>query len=98
MVFVANNPFGTTPVKLIVLAGLSGIGTLAAAKALVKNFRDLEPLEDQSYVYGIVEGRSTKAANTVDRKYQSFDWRYRLGGRWPIEPQPSDRTIPLLKS
>jgi len=90
LVFVANKAFGAKPVKLIVLAGFSGIGTLAAAKALVRDFRDLEPRDDERCVYGIVEGRYTKAADSHLRKYRDFYWRYRHGGRWPIEGQPAN--------
>ena len=87
LVFVANGPFESVGTKLIVLAGLSGIGTVAAAKALIKDFRDLEPLENELCVYGVVEGRYTKAANSEVRKYRSFEWRYRSGGRCPIQPK-----------
>lgn len=85
LIFVANDPFGTSHhVKLIVLAGLSGMGTLAAANALLHDFRYLEPIGDEQCVYGIVEGRYEKRAHSMERKFRSFSWQYRKGGPWPI--------------
>jgi hypothetical protein len=93
LVFVANKPFGTNHnVKLIVLAGFSGIGTLAAARALIEDFRYLEPFGDESCVYGVVEGRFSKAAKTNIQKFRDFSWKYRKGGRWPIKAQKADST------
>jgi len=87
IVFVANQPFGTgMPVKLIALAGFSGVGTVAAAKALVRDFRDLEPLPSEKCVYGIVEARYSKRRHPKDgRTYKEYYWRFREGGREPIE-------------
>jgi DNA-binding Xre family transcriptional regulator len=88
IIFVANKPFGTTrDVKLIVLAGLHGIGTLGAATALVEDFRYLEPLEQESYVFGVVEAYYSKRKNSTDMAYRGFAWRYRQGGSAPILPQ-----------
>lgn len=84
-VFVANSPFkGERPVKLIVLAGFSGTGTLGAARALIEDFRYLEPLPTQACVYGIVEVRYTKEANTTTRKLKDIRWRCRRFGHSPI--------------
>ena len=61
LVFVANRPFQSSrDVKLIVLAGLSGIGTHAAAMALLEAFRYLEPLEGEKCVYGVVQAYYAK--------------------------------------
>jgi transcriptional regulator with XRE-family HTH domain len=85
LVFVANHPFGTRKnVKLIVLAGFGGIGTLAAAKALVQDFRYLEPVGEETCVYGIVEGKYRKGRDTLSRDFRSFRWRHRKGGHAPI--------------
>ena len=47
LVLVVNKPFDTDrDVKLIVLAGFSGIGTEGCARALVQDYRDLEPQND----------------------------------------------------
>jgi transcriptional regulator with XRE-family HTH domain len=95
LVFVANKPFRTTQnVKLIVLAGLHGIGTLAAATALVEDFRYLEPLEDEQCVFGVVEARYSKQKNSMDRTYRGFAWRHRQGGSSPILHGESKRKIP----
>jgi hypothetical protein len=84
LVLVANNPFdGNKSVKLIVLAGYSGIGTVAAAAALVRNFRVLEPTSDDDCVYGVVEAKYSKNANSDNRRYSEFFWRYRHGGLLP---------------
>lgn len=93
LVFVANKPFGTNRnVKLIVLAGFSGIGTLASAKALVQDFRYLEQIEDEKCVYGVVEAKYSTAVHSNVRKFSSFRWRYRKGGRWPIAGQKTNST------
>lgn len=85
LVFVANKPFGTShDVKLIVIAGVSGIGTLAAATALVQDFKYLEPIANESCAYGVIEARYEKRAHSNVRKFRSFHWRYRRGGPWPI--------------
>lgn len=87
LAFVANKPFGTKlNIKLIVLAGFGGMGTLAAARALVEDFRYLEPLGEETCVYGIVEGKYRKSKNTDVRELRSFRWRYRNGGHSPIKP------------
>jgi hypothetical protein len=89
LVFVANRPFGADrDVKLIVLAGFSGTGTVAAARALVKDFRYLEPINDERCVYGVVECTYRKLADTDNRTLTDFDWKYRKGGRAPVNVQP----------
>jgi len=87
LVFVADRPFGAVqPVKLIILAGVSGIGTFAAAQALIRDFRDLQPLEKQRYVLGAVKANYSKRASPNDgRSYKSFVWLYRQAGRTPID-------------
>jgi hypothetical protein len=93
LVFVANKPFGTNRnVKLIVVAGFSGIGTLAGASALVEDFRYLEPVGDERCVYGVVEGRYSKMAGSTTRKFKDFRWKYRKGGHWPIKAEKSGKT------
>lgn len=86
LVFVANKPFGTDKdIKLIVLAGFSGIGTLAAAKALIQDFRYLEQVDSENCVYGVVGATYSKGADSSLRKFRDFSWKYRKGGRWPIK-------------
>lgn len=58
--------------KLIVLAGTKRIGTLAAARALILDYRDLEPLSGESVVWGLVEGRFNKPMYTTSREYRGF--------------------------
>lgn len=87
IVFVANKPFGTShDVKLIVLAGFSGTGTVAAATALVQDFRYLEPMGAEPYVYGVVAARYSKTAHTDHRELTDVRWKFRKGGRRPIKP------------
>jgi hypothetical protein len=89
LLFVANKPFGTDrDVKLIVLAGFSGIGTLGAAKALIEDCRYLEPNPGERCVYGIVECRYSKLPNDDVRTYIDFRWKYRSGGYMPIGVKP----------
>lgn len=86
LVFVANKPFeAKNNIKLIVLAGFGGIGTLAAAKALVQDFRYLEPVGEEICVYGVVEAKFRKNAHTNAREFRSFRWRLRHGGHSPIK-------------
>jgi hypothetical protein len=71
--------------KLILIAGLTGIGTQAAASKLVEDFRELEPRRLESMVWGVVEVIYQKAHGSLERKIFHCDWRYRSGGRSPIE-------------
>jgi DNA-binding Xre family transcriptional regulator len=86
LVFIANKPFGTVKnVKLVVLSGLSAIGTLAAASALVTDYRYLEPTDPRSPVYGVVQTQFSKRAHAADgRKVIGFTWIYRKGGHSPL--------------
>lgn len=91
LVLVANSPFGSTKdVKLIVLAGYSGVGTVAAAQALIKSFRALEPLPGKP-CYGVVEARYWKDADSENREYREFFWRYRHGGLLPGRWSPKGK-------
>lgn len=84
LVFVANKPFETeNNIKLIVLAGFTGVGTLAAAKALVQDFRYLEPVGAERYVYGVVQATYRKRPHHV-KELRNFRWEYRTGGHSPI--------------
>lgn len=86
LVFVANRPFGTDKdVKLIVLAGFSGLGTVGAAMALIEDFRYLEPNPNEKCVYGVIRCSYSKAANSNIRSFKNFQWRIRVGGGWPIK-------------
>ena len=91
LVFVADQPSGSKDkVKLIVLAGVSGIGTVAAAKALVRDSRDLQPLSGQKCVWGLVEAVYSKRPHRTDgRTYKRFRWVYREGGRYPVDAKGS---------
>ena len=85
LVFVANKPFKTNQdVKLIVLAGFSGLGTVGAARALIEDFRYLEPNPGEPCVYGVVECWYSKAAKSLRRTFRKYRWRVRIGGSWPI--------------
>jgi DNA-binding Xre family transcriptional regulator len=86
LVFVANKPFGTNlDVKLIILAGFSGIGTRGAARALVRDFRKLEPNPGDDCVYGVVQCMYSKPPNGVQRTLTDFKWRYRKNGSSPLK-------------
>jgi len=85
LVFVANRPFKTTEnVKLIVVAGFTGIGTVGACRALIKDFRYLEPLDEESCVYGVVKVTYSKKARDKNRTFKKYEWIYRKGGHLPI--------------
>ena len=72
------------PRKLIVLAGFAGAGTEAAGLALAKYYRDLEPRSGETCVWGVIEVLYSKPANSMTRNILSPGWRYRVGGRLPI--------------
>ncbi len=96
LVFVTNRPFGTDKdVKLILLAGFSGLGTIGAAKALIDDFRYLEPQRGEEYVYGVIQCRYRKAANSNVRAFKRNDWIVRVGGSWPIKVKVRKKVLPL---
>jgi len=70
--------------KLIVLSGFGGVGTEAAATALVDHYRDLEPSGTNNPVWGAIEVFYRKSANSMTREILSYNWRYRLSGRCPV--------------
>lgn len=87
LVFVANQPFGTAEnVKLIVVAGFTGIGTVGACKALIEDFRYLEPSVKDSCVFGVVQVIYSKKPQSKERTFQKYKWIYRKGGHLPINP------------
>jgi DNA-binding Xre family transcriptional regulator len=94
LILVVDKPFDTNlDVKLVVLAGFSGIGTLAAAKALVRDFRDLEPVPPATHVLGVVQGVYRKTKPDVDnRELLAFHWKYLIGGRKRILPPKKTRS------
>jgi hypothetical protein len=71
--------------KLVVLSGFSGMGTEAAAKALVDHYRDLEPRDQETYVWGLIEVFYSKPGNSMSREFLGYNWRCRIGGRCPID-------------
>jgi transcriptional regulator with XRE-family HTH domain len=71
--------------KLVILSGFGGIGTEAAALALIDRYRDLEPREDAAYVWGIIEVFYRKQANSRKREILDYRWRCRKGGRCPVD-------------
>lgn len=71
--------------KLIVLGGLSGVGTEEASNALIAHYRDLEPRENEACVWGVIEVFYKKPANDMSRHIIGHNWRYRRGGRCPLE-------------
>ena len=85
LVMVVNKPFETKKdVKLVVLAGVGRIGTLAATHALVRDYRDLEPGREDREVLAILDASYRKQPFEDDRTLVDFDWVYRRGGRSPV--------------
>lgn len=72
------------PRKLVVLSGYAGVGTEAAAKALVDDYRDLEPRGSERAVWGAIEVLYKKDPDSTRREILSYKWRYRQGGRCPV--------------
>ena len=70
--------------KLVVLSGFRGVGTEGAAMALADHYRDLEPPEKNSPVWGALEVFYKKSANSMTREILGYKWRYRPGGRCPV--------------
>jgi len=75
--------------KLVVLSGLTKVGTEAAAQRLVSDFRELEPRNNESYVWGVVEAIFQKEKGRENQKIVHTDWRYRSEGRMPIGFKPT---------
>jgi transcriptional regulator with XRE-family HTH domain len=71
--------------KLVILAGFGGVGTEEASVALVERYRDLEPRGDDTYAWGVIEVFYKKPAYSTNREILGHRWRYRKGGRCPIE-------------
>jgi DNA-binding Xre family transcriptional regulator len=74
--------------KLIVLAGFTGVGTEAAAMALARDYRELEPIGDERCVWGIVEVLYRKEVGTLTRRIIDYRWCCRVGGRCAIDFNP----------
>jgi transcriptional regulator with XRE-family HTH domain len=88
VIVVANHNPASHPQhsrKLIVLGGFSGVGTEAAAKALVDHYRDLEPRGRETYVWGAIEVAYRKDPDSVTRELLPYKWHCRIGGRCPLE-------------
>jgi hypothetical protein len=87
VVLVASHAPGGEPGnlrKLIVLAGVGGAGTEAAAMALAGHYRDLEPFRTGETVWGLLEVFYRKGPHTKERKNLTYNWRWRAGGRCPV--------------
>jgi hypothetical protein len=70
--------------KLVVLSGFGGVATEAAAHALVRHYRDLEPREPGT-VWGIIEVFYRKPVDSTTRELLNYSWRWRVGGRCPFD-------------
>jgi DNA-binding Xre family transcriptional regulator len=82
IILVVNKPFGTEKnVKLIVLAGFTRLGTLAAAKALTQHHRDLEPQFPNHQTVGVIKATYSKPPESDSRKLRSYEWVLLSGGR-----------------
>jgi len=85
IVLVINKPLSSPKnVKLIVLAGFSRIGTLAAAQALAQDYRDLEPIEPQTYSIGVIDATFDKSTEGDNRELVGYNWVFLEGGRRTI--------------
>ena len=72
--------------KTIILGGFSGSGTEGAAKALVRDFRHLEPVDGARHVLGIVEAIYDKTIpNQDNRVLVGVRWKLLSGGRKRID-------------
>ena len=82
-IVIVNKPFETPRnVKLVLIGGYSGLGTWAAAKALIRDFRNLEPEDDSAKTIGVFEVRYDKMHETRDeREIKKLFWKYLVSGR-----------------
>jgi hypothetical protein len=88
VIVVLNHQQTSEPVrrrKLVILSGFGGVGTEAAALALVDRYRDLEPRDDDSYVWGVIEVLYRKPPQSTRRDILSYRWLRRKGGRCPVD-------------
>jgi hypothetical protein len=83
LVLIIPRPFGTKrDVKTIVVAGISGVGTESAVGALVRDFRDLTPLNEARHAIGVLQAFYQKPSRGTDyRQPQGYRWKYLEGGR-----------------
>jgi len=96
VVVVVNHPgpISGLPNKLVILAGLRGIGTEAAALRLALDYRELEPRAEDQYVWGILEVVYKKEPGQPNGSIRHSGWRYRAGGRLPINFKTSPILVP----
>lgn len=95
LVLVANKPFETVKkIKFMLIAGFSSAGTLAAAQAVARDYKELEPLAPGGYTIGIVDAIVDKAAGAENRELRKFSWVYLEGGRRRVRPKDAKRTTP----
>ena len=82
IVVVINKPFKTSKnVKTILVAGLSGVGTEAAARAVLRDYRDLEPASPGVCV-GVLEATYNKLTPGRDeRRLVGYRWKFLQGSR-----------------
>lgn len=88
VMLIVNRPLeAKKDVKTIVLAGFSAMGTEAAAVALTREFRNLEPQAGARHVLGVVEGIFKKTTPHHDKRdLISYRWKHLEGGRKRIQP------------
>jgi hypothetical protein len=81
------------PRKTIVLAGLSSIGTQAAARALIHDFRELEPADPRSPVIAILEATYRKPARG-ERVLLGYHWKLIQGSKRALNPAERPTVTP----
>jgi len=96
LLLVINKPLETKKdVKTIVLAGFSAMGTEAAAVALTREFRNLEPLSGARHVLGVLEAIYKKTTPHQDkRELIEHHWKHLEGGRKRIISKPKGSLRP----
>lgn len=83
MVLISNHSRADGQVvKTVVLAGCSSVGTEAALRAVMRDFRDLEPVPGARFVFGILEATYNVETRPIQQSsLTSYRWRYLQGSR-----------------
>lgn len=82
IVMVIRHGSGSTETRTIVVAGFSAVGTVGAMKALLRDFRDLEPVPGARHVLGVVDVTFQKLRPDQDeRLILGYRWKHLEGGR-----------------
>ncbi len=77
----------------MMLGGFSRIGTQAAAEALRRDFRDLEPVYPNTQTIGVLVATFDKKESSDHGILENYSWVFLKGGRKTIDTTRTKTTI-----